>query len=161
MNFLFASFGILFVSSGFSALCRDPKLKKIFGCGGVFAGALAGLIPAVEALSLGLAWERDFGSPIPGLVLVLGCDPLSAFFLIVIFGLSLVISIYSWDYLSGQERLLGTLPFFPLLVVAMAAVTVVRDGFLFLICWEVMSLASFFLVTTEHENREVRHAGWI
>lgn len=91
----------------------------------------------------------------------LGVDLLSAFFLVAIFGLSLIISIYSWDYVVREEKLLGSLPFFPLLVFAMASVTVARDGFLFLILWEMMSLTSFFLVTTERENREVRHAGWV
>ncbi len=31
---------------------------------------------------------------------------------------------------------------------------------LFLVAWEVMSLASFFLVTYEHEREDVRRAGW-
>ena len=31
---------------------------------------------------------------------------------------------------------------------------------LFLVAWEVMSLASFFLVTFEHEKASVRRAGW-
>ena len=32
---------------------------------------------------------------------------------------------------------------------------------LFLVAWEVMTLTSFFLVTTEDEHEEVRRAGFI
>ena len=34
------------------------------------------------------------------------------------------------------------------------------NGLLFLMCWEGMSLASFFLVMSEHERESVRRAGW-
>ena len=42
----------------------------------------------------------------------------------------------------------------------MALVVVARNGVLFLVAWEVMSLASFFLVTFEDETASVREAGW-
>ena len=35
-----------------------------------------------------------------------------------------------------------------------------RNGILFLMAWEIMSLASFFLVTFEDEREDVRRAGW-
>jgi formate hydrogenlyase subunit 3/multisubunit Na+/H+ antiporter MnhD subunit len=35
-----------------------------------------------------------------------------------------------------------------------------RNGVLFLLAWEVMSLASFFLVTMENQEDSVRSAGW-
>jgi len=40
-------------------------------------------------------------------------------------------------------------------------VVVARNGVLFLMSWELMSLASFFLVTLEDEKESVRRAGWI
>ena len=40
-------------------------------------------------------------------------------------------------------------------------VVVARNGLLFLVAWEIMSLASFFLVTFEYEKPMVRQAGWI
>lgn len=75
--------------------------------------------------------------------------------------LSVLVGMYSFGYISRQPMLLSSLPFFPLLVASMAAVVCARDGFFFLVVWEVMSLASFVLVATEHERREVREAGWI
>ena len=43
----------------------------------------------------------------------------------------------------------------------MLLVVAARNGLLFLLCWEGMSLASFFLVLTDHEQASVRRAGWI
>ena len=42
----------------------------------------------------------------------------------------------------------------------MVLVVVARNGVLFLMAWEVMALASFFLVTFEDETDSVREAGW-
>ncbi len=43
----------------------------------------------------------------------------------------------------------------------MTLVVIARNGILFLMAWEVMALASFFLVTFEDEQASVRQAGWI
>ena len=40
-------------------------------------------------------------------------------------------------------------------------VIIARNGLLFLIAWEAMSIASFFLVTFENERESVCRAGWI
>ena len=40
-------------------------------------------------------------------------------------------------------------------------VVIARNAVLFLVAWEVMALASFFLVTFEDEKPSVRDAGWI
>ena len=39
--------------------------------------------------------------------------------------------------------------------------TLARNAVLFLFAWELMAVASFFLVTFEHERESVREAGWI
>jgi formate hydrogenlyase subunit 3/multisubunit Na+/H+ antiporter MnhD subunit len=51
--------------------------------------------------------------------------------------------------------------FFNLFVASMALVVVARNAVLFLVSWEMMSVTAFFLVTFEHEKRDVRAAGWI
>ena len=43
----------------------------------------------------------------------------------------------------------------------MILVLLARTTVLFLVAWEVMSVAAFALVTFEHEKEEVRRAGWI
>ena len=44
---------------------------------------------------------------------------------------------------------------------AMALVLVADDAYVFMVAWETMALASFFLVTTEHRIAEIRRAGFL
>jgi formate hydrogenlyase subunit 3/multisubunit Na+/H+ antiporter MnhD subunit len=89
---------------------------------------------------------------------------LSAWFLIPILVLSALAAIYGTEYLASfaRKKHLGpTWLFFNLLVASMTVVVLARNAVLFLVAWEVMALASFFLVTFEDERSEVREAGWI
>ena len=158
--FLFSS-AILLLSSFLCLIVTNESQKRFLGCGGVVLGSLVGLVPSLLVLKNNFVLEWTLGSLLPGLTLSLGIDGLSAFFLLVVFLLSALTGVYGFSYFKGQPRLVSTLPFFPLLVLSMALVISARDGFFFLVCWEVMSLASFFLVTSEHEMKEVRYAGWI
>jgi hydrogenase-4 component B len=91
-------------------------------------------------------------------------DGLSALFLIPVFLVSLLGSVYGLGYWRQSDhptngRRLGF--FYGLLAAGMAVLLVAADGFLFLIGWEVMALAAFFLVTTEDHKEEPREAGWV
>ncbi len=87
----------------------------------------------------------------------LSFDPLSVFFLAVIGLVSFPSAIYSIGYLkdhySPQKIALGWALFIAF-VLSMALVVTVKNAFLFLIAWELMSLVSYFLVVfdTEHEK---------
>ena len=61
---------------------------------------------------------------------------------------------------SGRKNLGAYWFFFNGLAASMAMVAVAANGVLFLICWEVMALCSFFLVTFESEEESVQRAGW-
>lgn len=159
MSFLFIVVGLLSLSALLSFFSKERKRE--ISCGGVLIASALGLAFSLQALMRNASSSVKWGTPLPDLTLAIGIDALSAFFLVAIFGLSLLTSLYAWGYLKNQRSLLATLPFFPLLIAAMVLVVVAQDGFFFLICWEIMSLTSFFLVATQHELREVRHAGWI
>src|SRR2546426_1567178 len=164
MDLLVLSVGIL-LSSGLISLVlgRYPRCVTLSGVAGTFTASLLGLIPSLRVFLTGsrellrAAWEVPYGS------FYLELDSLSAFFLILIFVLSLVVSIYAGQYLFAfrDKKSLGP-PwfFFQLLIAGMAFVVVARNGVLFLVSWEIMSLAAFFLVTFEHEKEKVRDAGW-
>src|SRR5437773_12289949 len=47
-----------------------------------------------------------------------------------------------------------------LLTAAMALVVAGHDGLLFLLAWEIMALAPFFLVIFDDRQASVRHAAW-
>ena len=84
-------------------------------------------------------------------------DPLSLFFLAVIFLIGLPSAVYSAGYLKGEgSRLKITLAWilFFLFLISMAGVVVCGNLILFLAAWETMSLVSYFLVIfdTRHER---------
>lgn len=127
-------------------------------CGvGTIASAAALLKPGTEA-SFRAAWRIPVGS------FHIGIDELSAFFLFCIFLVSGIAAVYGSGYLRGPSsgaRVSPLAAFFNFLVGSMALVVVARDAVLFIVAWEAMFLASYFLVTHEHERREVRRAGFI
>jgi formate hydrogenlyase subunit 3/multisubunit Na+/H+ antiporter MnhD subunit len=93
--------------------------------------------------------------------LALGLDPLSAVFATAVFGLGLAAAVFGAGHLRGHlgRRSLGPfLLFFDLLLATMGLLLAARQALLFLAAWEAMSLASFFLVAFEHQDRSVRDA---
>jgi len=141
---------------------RSPRLCTALGVAGAVAGSLCGLVAAGVALlsyrteTLSWTWDVPYGS------LTLELDPLSAFFAIPICFLCALAAIYGGPYLLAhrQHKLLG-IPwfFYNLLTASMILVVVARNGLLFLMAWESMALASYFLVVFNDEREEARAAG--
>ena len=141
---------------------HSDRAALAVGTAGSALACLAGVVASLGALIGGE--ERSFRAawPLPVGELHVGVDALSSFFLVCVFLVSGLAAVYGGGYLRpviGKRRLAPALFFFNLLVAAMAAATIARDGILFLVAWEVMSVASFFLVTFESEREEVRRAG--
>ena len=141
---------------------RSVRWSTFLGVASAVAGCLTGLIPAGRVLlgaptqSLRAPWDVPYGA------FVVAVDPLSAFFLLPIFGLSALAAVYGGQYLLAyrSEKALGvSWFFFNLLVASMALVVVARNAILFLVAWETMALASFFLVTMRDDDANVREAG--
>ncbi|HET7342969.1 MAG TPA: hydrogenase 4 subunit B, partial [Methylomirabilota bacterium] len=91
-------------------------------------------------------------------------DGLSAFFLVVI-GLSgLAAAVYGFGYAASYEgryslRLLGAT--FNVLLLSLVLQVAADDALTFLLAWEIMSLAGYLLVLTEHDQPgTVRAANW-
>ncbi|MHB8878563.1 MAG: proton-conducting transporter transmembrane domain-containing protein, partial [Myxococcaceae bacterium] len=165
MSLLVAALALLVVS-GFAALLanRRPALATGIGAAGAVAACAAGLWPSFAVLfnrtpeRLRLSWEAPTGD------LLLGIDPLSAFFLVPLFGLSALAAIYGREYLlhyQGRKWLGPPALFFNLLVASMALVIMARSTVLFLVAWEVMTLSSYLLVVFDDREPEVRRAGWV
>lgn len=141
--------------------------------GGARAGtvAAAGAVAAAALVAVPAA-RAALGAPLPGIrfarslplgTFSLGVDALSGVFLLVIALLGALAAVYGVPYLThaAPGRRLG-LPWcmYDLLLASMLVVVTARDGVLFLVAWEVMSLASFFLVTFDDRDEKVREAGW-
>ena len=145
-----------------AAGCRE-RLANGLGAGACVAGAALGLAPALQALSGADLAPLDLAWSVPGGRLALGIDSLSAFFLVPIFVLGAVTAVYGRAYLRRERepRLVGgAWLWFNTLVAAMVLVVTARNAVLFLVSWEAMALASYFLVVFHDEQLEVRRAGW-
>src|SRR3989337_4241352 len=116
--------------------------------------SVAGGIPESTTLSIGL----------PDLPFHLRLDPLSGFFLTVIGLLSLFVSIYSIGYCKGyvgKRSVPNSEIFYCLFIAGMFLVVLSDDAFFFLISWELMAIASYFLVMFEDELIENRRAAFL
>lgn len=139
-------------------------LPSACGAGIAVAGCAMGLVPTLRTLNgdpggtIRLSWDATHGA------FLLGLDALSAFFLLPVLVLSAVAAVYGARYMlayRGKKSLIGSWFFYNTFVVGMVLVVLARTALLFLVSWELMSLSAFFLVTFEHEQAEVRRAGWI
>ncbi len=164
MSGLLLAIGLLIISGvGAMIASARPRIATMIGVGGTMLGGLLGIIPAIQVLSghalapIRLAWSVPYGS------FYVHLDGLSAFFLIPMLGVPALAALYGSRYLSvadGRRRLGTHWFYFNLLTACMALVLIARNGILFLMAWEVMSLSSFFLVTFDDEKENVRRAGW-
>ncbi|HYQ48001.1 MAG TPA: hydrogenase 4 subunit B [Thermodesulfovibrionales bacterium] len=101
---------------------------------------------------------------LPDLPFHLRLDPLAGFFLTVVGMLSFAVSIYSIGYVKGliRQRCITRLVIFYMLFLAgMFMVILADDALFFLISWEVMAAASYFLVFFEDEHVENRRAAFL
>jgi hydrogenase-4 component B len=101
---------------------------------------------------------------LPSGIIRLAVDRLSAFFLMPVFIVSALGSVYGEGYWSEPEhpdnaRKLRC--FYGIATAGLLVVMVAGDAWTFLIGWEVVGLAGFFLVTTEQDDAEALRAGWI
>ncbi len=157
--------GVLLISGVASALAGrwSERTSVVLGIAGAGMACLAGLAAAVAGLTaratgtIMLPWRIPYGA------FSLGLDSLSAFFLIPLFLLSGLAAVFASGYFRPwNERNPGRFwLFYNLLVASMALVVLARNGVLFLVAWEAMSLASFFLVTFDDRAADAREAGWI
>jgi hydrogenase-4 component B len=152
----------LFPLGGILALFFGSRRK-----GPVFAG----LALAAQALVLPPVLNVLAGGPPQVLIIpfafpigpaALRLDPLAAFFVLIISLGGALAAVYSTGYMKmfadDRPALSGYYFFLGLLIASMTLVVTVQNTLLFLMVWEIMSLASFFLVGFEHRKDEVRRA---
>lgn len=137
------------------------RLSRLITLAAFTGAALVGVPLAVRTLQSGLTVETAVSWSLPGASFHLGLDPLSAFFLILILLVCVCAGWFGEGYLKAAH---GHLPantsrfFLLLLAAAMSLLVVARNALLFLVAWEVMALAAFFLVSTEHSQPATRRA---
>jgi hydrogenase-4 component B len=101
---------------------------------------------------------------LPMAEMALSIDPLSAFFMLPVLIVSPLCAVYAFGYLPDgrNSRHFGFPAFFlNMLVLSMLLLFCVRNGLVFIIVWEIMTLSSYFLVVTDWEKKKTALAGWL
>lgn len=156
MIILFISL-ILFIFSSLAQILFKEKYKAIIFT--LFSGlaTVLGLIPTTITLFQDKTFFKtiNLNGLIGNVNFVL--DPLAAFFVLIILVISFLGTLYSRKYLEPYKKDISAHYFFlGLFIPAMILVVTVQNILFFLICWEIMSLSSFFLLLFESDKKEVR-----
>ncbi len=155
---------VAWLTIGTLGLARQGGLRFIrrilFPSGAAVGLVLAGLAAAAIAspaqtlvLPLGL----------PDLPFHLRLDALNSVFLMLLGATAAAVSLYSAGYFrSGEGTAPGLICFqYHAFLAAMTLVLIADDAYIFMVAWESMALASYFLVTSQHRIPEIRRAGFL
>jgi hydrogenase-4 component B len=142
---------------------RKPQTQGMVGSACASVASLIGIALGLRGLVASEPLTATVASPIPLLAFAIRLDPLASFFVLTISLAGLAASIYAMGYLKefhGRVSVAALAALTNGFLLSMTLVVIADNGFFFLIAWELMSLASYFLVVTEHEKADVRHAGF-
>lgn len=173
MDFLLSPASILllvtlFLVGGVGALFLDRlfggRIAGFWAHGLALLGSLLALAVSLGVLFSGQGIAFILPSLFPGFLYEFRLDALSAFFLGIISLVASVASLYGFSYQKhfyGKYRL-GVFGFFyNAFIGSLMLVTLANQALFFLLVWEVMSLASYFLVVFEHRKAENIKAGFL
>jgi len=152
---------IMLIGGWIALLIKNKAVSYRLANLGLFIGSGLISIPVIATLMGTHTNILNFGWLIQGGTLSFRLDALSAFFCLPVLIISPLAMVYGRSYLANQDKPLGKhWFFFNLLTASMLLLMVSNNSLMFLIIWEVMTLASFFLVMYDDEKAEVRSAGW-
>jgi hydrogenase-4 component B len=142
---------------------RWPRVSRVVGHSFAFVGSAFALALGLAGLAGGTI-SVTVAQILPVGGVALGMDRLSAFFVVVIAVVAVPSSFFAIGYTreyEGRYSLAGMGAALNLFLASMALVVMARNALTFLALWEAMSLASYFLVMTEKDDRETERAGWV
>jgi formate hydrogenlyase subunit 3/multisubunit Na+/H+ antiporter MnhD subunit len=152
---------LLVTAAGALVTLRHPRFASATAIAGAVIGGACAVLAAVPVL-LGAgdaAVELPFrfsGEPV-----VLGVDPLSALFLALIGFLGIPAAFFGLGYLAGHGRASARAhAALNALLAGLVLVVTARNGLVFLLAWEVMTISAYLLVVFDHESEDVRAAGF-
>lgn len=155
---------LLYVAGAVASLVlnRAGKIASYAAGTSAFVAAGAGMASAVAVLARGAGFTTEAVGVIPFTRFTLQVDLLAAFMVLVISLLAAATAIYSLAYQEEYVgRGVGVLGFLQnIFLASMVLVVTSGNAFYFLLFWELMSLASYFLVTFE-QDQEAVEAGFL
>lgn len=159
-----------FLIGAVTSLLADARMRdggrvaNLLAHGAAAIGSLVGLAMAVVVLMNGRGVSWQFDSAFPLLDLSFRIDGMGAFFLGLASLIVLLASVYGYGYQRhaiGSGRLGAYGFFYNLFVGSLLLVPIANQALFFLLVWEVMSLASYFLVVFDREKAESVRAGFL
>ncbi len=157
-NYLLASVLLYLAGAFISLLCHrsDRQASRFAGVLSTLGG-ISGVLASVPVLLKGQTLVTAIYSPFYFADLTLRLDPLSAFMVLVISIVVIAASLYSFAYMKEYEgKGAWALGFFMnLFIASMVALVVSDNAFYFIVFFEMMSLASYFLVLAEQSDKSV------
>ncbi|MBI4554098.1 MAG: hydrogenase 4 subunit B, partial [Planctomycetes bacterium] len=146
----------------------SPRSSSYVSAAFTILAAVCGLFLSFNILSAGgkgstAALSLKAPNLIPWINFSFFLDGLAAFFLLIISLMALATSVYSIGYNKEfYKRNVGVLGLcMNLFILSMIGVVSADNALVFLIFWEMMTLASYFLVVYEYEKVESVRAGLI
>lgn len=167
LNTFFFALAVLLMG-GFSGFVvsriANQKVTDMVTQGSAFLASFLMMLFSGSILYQGTGVAQSFDGAFPLLSFSFHIDGLASFFLLIISIVSAMASIYGIGYRKqsgGHYRSESFGFFYALFLAGLFLVPVANNAIFFLIVWEIMSLASYFLVVTEyHEANNVR-AGFL
>ncbi|MDD5773077.1 MAG: proton-conducting transporter membrane subunit, partial [bacterium] len=152
-------------AAGSLLLRKDDISANIWSSFFAIAGSLWGLLFSLMIIISGNALSFMAGiSPFPLLSLSLHIDMLSAFFIFTISLIALFCSIYGIGYVKHfyKKYNIGVLGFFyHLFILGILFVVTASNGIFFLVAWEIMAVASYFLIVYDRDEKNNIKAGFL
>lgn len=150
---------VLYVVSGILSLllARQERLALAIAGGGAMTGGILGVCAALPVIMDGMVRSWQAAGPFPFAAFTVRMDSLAAFMVLVISLLVTVCALYSFSYLREYfGKGVGAMGFFMnLFIASMVGLVVMDNGFWFIVLFEMMSLASWFLVIAEQDEESI------
>jgi hydrogenase-4 component B len=156
--------GAAYAGGGVVALLApSPRAARMATAVSAALGCAGGLIAALSVLWL----NQPIDAAVPAMLgaaggMAIDLDRLGALFLLLVASVGLLAAVYGAAYMAEYDgrRSLRTFGFaFNAFLLGMSVVTCAANVFTFVLAWEVMAVSSYFLVMTEHDDRDTRQAG--
>lgn len=162
-SFLFFLSTFVIGAVGSLIIRKNDKLANFFGSFFAAFGSFYGILFALKAFkaSAPLFYKIDF-IKIPLLSVSVSIDKLSAFFIFIVSLIALFCSIYAMGYVRHYYKKynIGSLGFFyNSFIFGLLLVVSASNALFFLLAWEIMSLASYFLVIYDFKEEKNVKAG--
>lgn len=157
---------LLFAFSGVPGLVLDRQGQRgeRVACGLIAAGSLCGILSAIQVFLAGTSLQLMWSWAIPGGEFILRLDALATFFIIPLCLVAAAGAVYGLAYMAQSAHPRSATRFrlfYGFICAAVMLLVTAGNSLLFLFAWELMALASFFVITTDEHLEEARRAGFI